>query len=501
MERIATSKAVAQYKLASIWQLKGKAQRAIDCLLKAICLDPTFVPAYLECSSLMELNGKKEKAIELLKKGARLNPEESCLRSALKRLSGQKQLRSIALVESPIEVPPKNRKKILLYTDCSGVHGVEQNNLVLIDELLKKDYDVYCAQPMANNFITQKQKQLGVKHFWLNHDDIYNLKKIPHAFSNHTEPEKVISETNPDLIFFANGCPYSNLAAQETALKHSIFYITNIHCLNEEWFENYRKYTTRLRRVLNNAQKVIAVSKKNFEQLQHHLNWQAQNGMVIYNGRPSIYFKNQDVTKRREVRFRFKIPKDAVVCFTAARMEYVKGYQYQVAAMKELRKHTAWGKLFFLWAGTGSLEARLRMMAAEAGISDHIFFLGEVDNIPKILDASDIFILTSRFEGMPLSIIEAMAKGLSVIATAVGGTSEALGKTGNLLPDPLHAPQKTIKALTSLLKKLCEDFELRQKTGTACRKRAEAMFQLPAMKTAYLEQIDFLMHKQEDRNK
>lgn len=482
---------LAQFKLASVWQLRGKPGRATECLLKAIDADPGYVPAYLECSVLLDSNGQREKAIQMLNLGLRKNPGEPGLVSALHRLTDRA---SISASAGPLlTAPMQNGKRILIYTDCSGIHGVEQNTMLLIEELLDRGYDVHYAHPGGDNFLIQKQKRIGVRHFRLGEDDIYNLKRTPRAFTAFEEPERVIGEIGPRMIFFANGCPYSNLTAQETALKRCIPYISNIHCLNEEWFEQYGMYTERLVNVLQHARKVIAVSKNNLERLQYHLRWGAKNEMVIYNGRPPAYFKEKNETVRQQVRARYNIPEEAIVSFTAARMEYVKGYHHQIEAMRELKRGHFREKLFLLWAGTGSLEARLRVMAAEAGLSDNILFLGEVDTVPDFLDASDMVILASRFEGMPLSVIEAMAKGLPVIATAVGGTPEALGDIGRLLPDPVNDPQATTSALISALRTLATDYESRQKIGKACRKRALRLFQMTDMKNAYLEQIEHVV--------
>lgn len=491
-----TAYSLAQFKLASAWQLRDKPDRAMECLLKAIEADPGYVPAYLECSVLLDSNGQREKAIQMLNQGLRRNPGEPGLISALRQLMDRASVsESAGLLRT---APTENGKRILFYTDCSGIHGVQQNTMLLMEELLDRGYDVHCAHPGGDNFLIQKQKRIGVRHFRLGEDDIYNLKRTPRAFTAYEEPERVIGEIDPRMIFFANGCPYSNLTAQETALRRSIPYISNIHCLNEAWFEQYRMYTERLVNVLRHARKVIAVSKNNLERMRYHLRWGSKNEMVIYNGRPPAYFKEKNETVRQQVRARYNIPEEAIVSFTAARMEYVKGYHHQIEAMRDLKRSPFQKKLFFLWAGTGSLEARLRVMAEEAGLSDNILFLGEVDAVPDFLDASDMVILTSRFEGMPLSVIEGMAKGLPVIATSVGGTPEALGDIGYLLPDPVNDPKATTSGLISALRTLATDYESRQKIGEACRKRALRLFQMTDMTNAYLEQIVHILGRKEN---
>ena len=106
------------------------------------------------------------------------------------------------------------------------------------------------------------------------------------------------------------------------------------------------------------------------------------------------------------------------------------------------------------------------------GLSEKVQFLGYQNNILEILRSMDIFILPSLWEGMPNAILEAMAAGLPVVATNVGGTPEVVvdGETGFLVPprDP--------EALANAIKLLIDDPELRKKFGQAGRERVERHF-------------------------
>ena len=190
------------------------------------------------------------------------------------------------------------------------------------------------------------------------------------------------------------------------------------------------------------------------------------------------------------MRQEFDIPSNAVVCFTAARLEAVKGYQYQLEAIKQLKQSETWDKLYFVWAGAGSLEAQLKEAIEQLGVSSQVKLLGQRWDIQDWLDASDIFILPSELEGMPLCIIEAMAKGLPVIASAVSGIPEELGNTGKLLTDPKVEPQTTITELVTTIQAWFVNSELRQSIGQACKKRAEEMFKEERMVKETVEVIE-----------
>jgi glycosyltransferase involved in cell wall biosynthesis len=166
-----------------------------------------------------------------------------------------------------------------------------------------------------------------------------------------------------------------------------------------------------------------------------------------------------------------------------------KGYQYQLKAIKQLRQSAIWPQLYFAWVGSGALEAQLRAAVAQLGVGKQVQFLGERADIPAILHMADVFVLPSEFEGMPLSLLEAMARGLPVLATAVSGIPEALGETGVLLTDPRQDAQCTSRELAATLQAWVLNPGLRQAIGQACHTRAVTMFRSERMLAEYLQVI------------
>lgn len=131
--------------------------------------------------------------------------------------------------------------------------------------------------------------------------------------------------------------------------------------------------------------------------------------------------------------------------------------------------------------GDGPLHSALQQQAQRLGIVDRMHFLGRRNDVPALLPLFDIFALCSRSEGMSNTILEAMATGLPVVATAVGGTPEMVrhGETGYLVP-----PQDPQRLEAALMQLLC-DAGQRQRMGRHGRCRTETMFSLPAMVDAY----------------
>lgn len=127
--------------------------------------------------------------------------------------------------------------------------------------------------------------------------------------------------------------------------------------------------------------------------------------------------------------------------------------------------------------GDGPFEQNVRDVAASLGIERRVNFMGIQNNVPCLLPTAQIFVLISNWEGLPLSILEAMQAGLPVVATDVGGVCEALRdkETGFLVPP------RDIKTLRARLAQLLGNEELRKRMGLAGRLRYEEHFTLDRM--------------------
>jgi glycosyltransferase involved in cell wall biosynthesis len=132
-------------------------------------------------------------------------------------------------------------------------------------------------------------------------------------------------------------------------------------------------------------------------------------------------------------------------------------------------------------AGDGEALPGLRELADRLGLSERVKFLGEVRDVPALLGRAGLFVLPSHSEGISLTLLEAMARGLPVTATRVGGNAEVVadGTTGLLVPpgDPAR--------LADALLTLWRDPALARRLGEAGRARAEGHFDVRRMVAEY----------------
>jgi glycosyltransferase involved in cell wall biosynthesis len=127
--------------------------------------------------------------------------------------------------------------------------------------------------------------------------------------------------------------------------------------------------------------------------------------------------------------------------------------------------------------GDGPLEASIRARCQAAGIADRVNFLGYCEEPAALLARAQVFVLSSRSEAFPRSVLEAMRAGLAVVASDVGGIGEAMDNGRNGILVPRGDPEALSKALGGLIK----DADRRRRLGTAARLDFEARFRLDAM--------------------
>jgi len=192
------------------------------------------------------------------------------------------------------------------------------------------------------------------------------------------------------------------------------------------------------------------------------------------------FYKRSEVEKEA-IKQGYDLPLDKPIITCVANLRPPKGHEYLIRAFHELKNEGL--DYITLLVGDGPLRRELKELVRELELEEQVRFLGSRDReeIPRILAITDVFVLPSLWEGLPTAIIEAMAAGCPVVATAVGGTPELIidGETGFLI-NPRDST-----ALAQKLKLLLQDRLLRNKMGEAGTKRAKEHFSIERMVQEY----------------
>lgn len=223
------------------------------------------------------------------------------------------------------------------------------------------------------------------------------------------------------------------------------------------------------------CQRIVAVSRGTAEFVIDRERMPRDKVVVIPNGVDLEHFRPGD---RASARARLGVASDAFVVACVGRLHPQKGHRHLFQALSAVRERLP--GLICLIAGDGPLRGALEAEAERLGLETVCRFFGVQDPIQPLYDAADVTALPSLYEGMPNVVLEAMAMGCPVIATAVEGSVDLVdpGVTGLLVP-PADAP-----ALGRALVALAGDPVGRTAMGVAARAAAERSHGIDHMVTA-----------------
>lgn len=155
----------------------------------------------------------------------------------------------------------------------------------------------------------------------------------------------------------------------------------------------------------------------------------------------------RDARTRAAARDALGIDREAVVVGTVGRVDFQKAPEDFVAAVAALRHREA----VAVWVGSGPQLDEMRDLVGRRGLTGRVRFLGERSDVPDLLPALDVFAMSSRFEGLPCAVVEAMRCGVPVVATAVNSVPDLVvpGESGLLVPP--GRPRALAEAVDALL--------------------------------------------------
>lgn len=193
-------------------------------------------------------------------------------------------------------------------------------------------------------------------------------------------------------------------------------------------------------------------------------------------------------TAHRPRRARRAGPRLTIVC--VANLIAYKGHATLLAAVRQLRPR-GWSLLL---VGEGPERERIGRVIASANLQERVFMLGRRSDVHDILDAADLVVLPSYSEGMPNAVLEAMAHGIPVVASDVGGVRSLLGSGAGIIVAPGDD-----QALADALQRLIENPSLREDMGEKGRELTRGSLGVDAMREGTLSAISEICEQRRDR--
>ena len=230
---------------------------------------------------------------------------------------------------------------------------------------------------------------------------------------------------------------------------------------------------------------VVAPAKPILDDLVHSegLDWNRM--LCIPNGVDTRIFSPPSELERARARRAFSLPDKAIAIGCVASLTPVKRHMDLIDAFARL--HAVQPDTRLLLIGEGPEHDAITAQVARLGLDHAVCLPGAVSDVRGALAALDVSVLSSATEGMSNAILEAMACGLPVVATAVGGNPDLVDHEVDGLLAPAHAPE----ALAEALGRLAGSAELRRQFGAAARRKIERSYSLDGMARAF----DQLYHR------
>ena len=366
---------------------------------------------------------------------------------------------------------------VLHVIDTLQIGGAENQLVTLVPALNKNHYVIHVCclgnEGIQANALRTNGFKVDSIHMRLRYWPIGLIKFL-----------KLISRMNPQIVhthLFHAGV-WGRVAA---ILAHVPVIVTTEHGMTL-W---KKKRHLLIESILNRfTDKLIAVSE---DIRQRRINTQGVSPdkiVMIPNAVDVTRFCQSD--SRQQKREELGLDHSSIVIGTVARLVPPKRLDHLLEAARLVCNQTP--RVKFLIIGDGPLRAELQTQASQLElIPDYVRFLGSRQDIPELLSAMDMFVLSSEREGLPVSLLEAMAASKPIVATLVGGIPQVIRDGYNGLLIPPHEPTLLAKAILALI----EDATLCNSISQHAYRTVEAQYSINVVGQQIIDLYDDLLKK------
>jgi len=317
--------------------------------------------------------------------------------------------------------------KILLVITKAEIGGAQAFVLTLAGGLKKVGFDI-CVASGEGDYLPRELEKLNITFFRLK-----NLKKSINpifTIAYILELKALINREGFDIVHFnsTNSLP-GIFAIKLSKIKiKTIFTVHGLSVLDTQYkalklikilFKKYFKF------FINYIDKVVFVSKYNLEKAVNQ--GITTNGIVIYNGIKvdTDYFLNKENAREELSKLFNDSLSNAYLIGSIGRFAEQKNYEFILNNWKDVKKRKPNAKLIII--GDGPERCKYETIIKELNISADIRIPGEIENASFLLKGFDLFVLPSIYEGLSISLIEALFSNIPILASDVGGNKEIIG--------------------------------------------------------------------------
>ena len=332
----------------------------------------------------------------------------------------------------------KRKIKVLQITHDLAIGGLQQVvvNICRTINRDKFDISVLCLRTLGE-FVPAIEK-MGIEV------QLLPQKENATDYLSFLKVARILKEKRPDVIHTHNTQPFidGTIAAMLAGVK------TVVHTDHARSFPDKRRYMFAEWLISHYAYKIVGVSEHTANNLISYEKISKDKLVVIPNGIDGAQFQSpfDPESKKREL----GISNTGPIIGLGVRLSEQKGITYLLQAMPALVAE--FPSIILLIAGSGPLEETLKSEAEQLGVNNNVHFLGPRLDLNEIIRLFDVYVLPSLWEGLPMVLLEAMAAGLPIVATDVGGVATAVHDGQNGLLVTARNPDLLASSLIRLLR-------------------------------------------------
>lgn len=367
-----------------------------------------------------------------------------------------------------MRVVDRNRRvNVLQLTHGLGFGGMERVIQYLCRSLDKKRFNVivYCLHKRGD-YADELEAEGYTVHF-------YPQKTRITRYMRGLTVRNVLNHEQVSILHSHNTAAFLDGLVGAKLARTPVF----IHTDHVREFPDKRRYMAAEKIASHFADEIVAVSHHVREALIEYEKISPQKISIIYNGTDFSPCQNGDVINAVRDEFNIKPGERVVGC--VARLAKQKGFELFMRAAARILRQVP--NVRFVIVGDGREYDRLVALGNQLGIGSKVCFTGARTDVERILPLFDVFLMTSHYEGMPISLLESMVSSIPVVATAVGGVPEVIqdGVSGYLIDsrDPERISERVIRLL-------CND-DLRITMGENGRRIYQTHFTVERMAEKY----------------
>ncbi len=321
----------------------------------------------------------------------------------------------------------KEKQKVLILVTLAEVGGAQMSVLNLSREFIKRGYDVKVGFG-EGEFLSNECKKWGIptKRF-------KNLKRSFSVFENIKfifELKDFLKKEKFDVLHINSSNALLGALSSFLLFRDRPYVVFTYRGMS---FLDKRHETSTIKRIFYRlifrffvlfVDKEVFVSKENFQSAKDI--GLGKKGIVVYNGLPltEVLFLERDLAREEIEKVSGRVFKDKIIVGSIGRLAYQKNYEFLIKNWKSIKEN--FPEAVCLVIGDGPDYDHLKKMIKEGDIEDSFFLIGEYSNAGRLLKGFDVFVLTSHYEGLSITTLEALFSGVPILISKTGGNPEVI---------------------------------------------------------------------------